>query len=151
MSQAESSEKTPKGIQWGWIVAGLVIAAFIAGFAMKGMEGSIQYYMTVSEYFDQQSKYEGKKLKLAGKVKMGSLSHQGQTHLFVVEDLGKEVNVRFVGLTPDTFKEGSEVVVEGRGRLDENFEATHLMAKCASKYKSGGPAPFEEMRNQSVR
>ena len=75
----------------------------------------------------------------------------GQKYEFVVEDLGKEVKVTYVGLVPDTFKDGSEVVVEGRGRADDLFEADSLMAKCASKYQAGGLPPIEQMRNQSIK
>jgi cytochrome c-type biogenesis protein CcmE len=140
-----------KGIRWGWIVAGLISIALMAFFSMKSMEGNIQYYMTVSEYFESQAKYEHKKIKLAGKVKAQSLLHSGSRYEFVVEDAGKELHVIYDGFAPDTFKEGSDVVVEGSGRLDENFTAVGLMAKCASKYNTGGLPPLEQMRTKSRR
>lgn len=143
------NQNNSKGIQWGWIVAGLVAIGLISFFSMKSMEGSVQYYMTVSEYLDAQAKYENKKIKLAGKVKPGSLVHEGSRYDFVVEDLQRELHVRYEGLAPDTFKEKSDVVVEGLGRLDQNFTAISLMAKCASKYEAGGLPPLEQMRSRS--
>lgn len=148
MSQAETSNE--KGVRWGWIISGLVVLIAIASFFLRDMEGSVQYYMTVSEYRANQQKYDGKKLKLAGKVKAGSLTSAANKYDFVVYDLDHEVKVTFLGLSPDTFKEGAEVVVEGKGRLDDRFEAKTLMAKCASKYESSGPSPLEQMRKKSV-
>jgi len=42
--------------------------------------------------------------------------------------------------TPDLFKDGAEVVVEGRlaGSGRGTFEATHIMAKCPSKFEAKG-------------
>ena len=40
--------------------------------------------------------------------------------------------------TPDLFKDGAEVVVEGRlvGSGQGTFEATHILAKCPSKFEA---------------
>ena len=42
--------------------------------------------------------------------------------------------------TPDLFKDGAEVVVEGRlvGSDRGTFEATHILAKCPSKFEAKG-------------
>jgi cytochrome c-type biogenesis protein CcmE len=37
---------------------------------------------------------------------------------------------------PDTFKEGSKTLVEGKVAPDGTFQARHIEAKCASKYES---------------
>jgi len=47
--------------------------------------------------------------------------------------------VVYTGLeTPDLFKDGAEVVVEGRlvGSGQGTFEATHILAKCPSKFEA---------------
>jgi len=148
MSQEVSSKS--KGIPIGWIIAGLVsIAAVVILFSMNRGD-DLQFYMTVSEYLDRQPKYVGKKLKLAGKVAANSLKVSGQTYDFVVEDLGRQIQVSYTGFAPDTFKEGAEVVVEGLGQDSSQFQATGLMAKCASKYEPGGLPPLEKMRGNSI-
>ncbi len=158
MSQEESSNSQgspPKGsgggIAWGWIVLGLFVAVTITMVFMMQSQDTFQYYMTVSEYNEASSKYENKNLKLAGKVKMGSLKNEGDRYDFVMEDLGQEIAVTYIGLAPDTFKEGAEVVVEGRGPQIPPFIAKSLMAKCASKYEVGGLPPLEQMRSKSLR
>ena len=154
MSQEESS-KSPntanRGIPWGWIVTGLAVASVMAMVFVMQSQETFQYYMTVSEYLESPSKYEGRKLKLAGRVKKDSLRSEGDRHRFVVEDQGKEIAVNYQGLAPDTFKEGVEVVVEGRGPQIPPFVAESLMAKCASKYEVGGLPPLDQMRGQSRR
>lgn len=149
MAQEVSENEQQRGIPWGWIVAGLAVIAVVTFFFLKGMEGSVQYYMTVSEYLDRQPDYVGEKIKLAGKVKADSLSQQENIYKFTVEDLGKEIKVTYIGLAPDTFTEGAEVVLEGRGASGNTFEAKTLMAKCASKYEEGGLPPLEQMRGKS--
>lgn len=139
----------PRGIQWGWIVAGLLALAISATLVLIQSEGTFEYYMTVSEYFDNQPKYRGSKVKLAGKVKVGSLVHEAGEYRFSVEDRGKELSVTFAGIVPDTFKEGVEVVVEGRGESGAQFKAYSLLAKCASKYEVDGLPPLEQMRSKS--
>ena len=37
---------------------------------------------------------------------------------------------------PDLFKDGAEVVVEGRLDGDSDFHATNLLAKCPSKFEA---------------
>jgi len=150
MSQANPPKNLPQGIRWGWIILGLAVIALSVGILIKGMEGGIQYYMTVSEYVGNEAKYEGRKIKLAGIVKLGSLEVNADHYEFVVEDLGKSIAVSYIGLAPDTFKEGVEVVVEGRAKNEAVFEANYLMAKCASKYEAGGLPPLEKMRGKSI-
>ena len=45
------------------------------------------------------------------------------------------------GVAPDTFTDGVDIVVEGR--LDANgvFQATTLLAKCASRYENAPGQP----------
>lgn len=150
MSQEDVSNAQKRGIRWGWIILGLIVIVVSAGLFVKGSEGNIHYYMTVSEYRARQAKYEGKKIKLAGKVALASLKKENDKYVFSVEDLGKQIQVTYVGLAPDTFKEGVDVVVEGRGQLGDEFVAESLMAKCASKYEAGGLPPLEKMRGKSV-
>jgi cytochrome c-type biogenesis protein CcmE len=151
-SGAMSQEGTarPRGIYWGWIATGLGVVVLSFMMFMQASDANVQYYMTVGEFLDRKDKYLGKKVKLAGIVEEGSLKISDQVHTFTVLDLERRIQVRFEGLVPDTFKEGVEVVVEGRPSQEELFVATSLMAKCASKYTEGGLPPLESMRGKSV-
>ncbi len=56
---------------------------------------------------------------------------------FVIEEEGQEMAVRYAKELPDTFKDGAEVLVEGKYHREGYFDAQMLMAKCPSKYETG--------------
>ncbi len=79
----------------------------------------------------------GQPVRLGGMVERGSLRTMpdGVTIAFVVnDDKGSRVPVRFSGITPDLFVEGSGVVAEGSLGTDGNFNAETLLAKHDENY-----------------
>lgn len=78
---------------------------------------------------------QGRAIRLGGMVPAGTLfrAPDGVTITFVVKDEAGEVPVRFKGIAPDLFKEGSGVVAEGmfEGRT---FVASNLLAKHDENY-----------------
>ena len=81
----------------------------------------------------------GKTYQLTGKVAKGSWRHSGTTHTFRVEDRkgGASVPVRYVGLVPDPFREGREIVIDVR-KQGATFEGQpdSLVTKCPSKFSA---------------
>lgn len=75
-------------------------------------------------------------VRLGGMVERGSLRTQadGVTIVFVVGDGKARVPVRFRGIVPSLFTEGSGVVAEGRLAADGTFVADNLLAKHDEKY-----------------
>ena len=75
-------------------------------------------------------------VRLGGMVETGSLKTEadGVTITFVVSDDKARVPVRFKGIAPDLFKEGSGVVAEGKRAADGTFVADNLLAKHDEKY-----------------
>jgi cytochrome c-type biogenesis protein CcmE len=69
-------------------------------------------------------------------VEKGSILTQpdGVTIDFVVGDGTARVPVRFKGIVPDLFVEGSGVVAEGRMQPDGVFVADNLLAKHDENY-----------------
>jgi cytochrome c-type biogenesis protein CcmE len=75
-------------------------------------------------------------IRLGGMVTSGSLvkAADGVTLSFVVHDENNQIPVRFRGIPPDLFKEGSGVVAEGA--FDgKTFVANNLLAKHDENYK----------------
>ncbi|WP_408590527.1 cytochrome c maturation protein CcmE [Novosphingobium sp.] len=77
----------------------------------------------------------GRAVRLGGMVEKGSIKTQpdGVTIHFIVGDGKARVPVRFTGITPDLFVEGSGVVAEGRME-GTTFVADNLLAKHDEKY-----------------
>ena len=84
-------------------------------------------------------------VKVGARVVPGSIKRAagGRETMFEMTDGAKTYNVVYRGITPDTFTDGVDVVVEGRLGRDGTFRATTLLAKCASRYEN---AP-EKYRN----
>lgn len=78
----------------------------------------------------------GRAVRLGGMVERGSLkaAPDGVTIAFVVGDGKARVPVRFKGITPSLFVEGSGVVAEGRMQPDGTFAADNLLAKHDERY-----------------
>lgn len=80
----------------------------------------------------------GKAVRLGGMVKRGSLKRDadGLTSHFIVQDRDTELAVRYKGITPDLFREGSGVVADGRLDADGVFVAdpNGLLAKHDENY-----------------
>ena len=128
----------------GWLKFAVLGAAFLvaAGYLFfSGMKSSMVFYMTLEE-FSKTPPRVGGGVRLGGWVKEGSVSgsplEEGIT--FLMTDGARELPVYFRGQVPDTFNDGSEVIVEGIFRRQPVFEAAAVLAKCPSKYGTEGPA-----------
>lgn len=74
-------------------------------------------------------------IRLGGMIPSGGIVRQpdGVTIDFIVRDEAGTVPVRFRGITPALFKEGSGVVAEG-SFVGKTFVATNLLAKHDENY-----------------
>jgi len=120
----------------------VLLAAFF-GLLWTTLSEGTEYYKHVDEVMASPQQWYGKKLQLHGHVVDGSIMRRRDSldYRFRIENNGYVVNASYTGVVPDTFKDGSEVVV--KGRLDSNgfsVEPNGVMAKCPSKYDAqGGP------------
>lgn len=81
----------------------------------------------------------GRSSRMTGHVAAGSLQKLGAERRvnFTLEDSDSiPIAVTYVGVAPDTLREGSEVVVTGSyDPAKDLFVAKDLLAKCPSKYE----------------
>jgi cytochrome c-type biogenesis protein CcmE len=81
---------------------------------------------------------DGRSYELTGKVVDGSIQRSGDETRFAIRDRtgSTSVPVVYAGVVPDPFREGREVIVEGRMK-DGTFvgERDSLVTKCPSKFK----------------
>jgi cytochrome c-type biogenesis protein CcmE len=116
-----------------------VVVFVLAGayLAYSGARSSMAYYLTVGELLDRSTALKEADIRLSGLVATGSIAHDPVAGMlaFQVTDGVRILPVRYRGVVPDAFKDGAEVVVEGRfdGRT---FTAVRLFAKCPSKFET---------------
>lgn len=118
------------------LLATLAVAAMLAAalLAMWGLRDRAAYFFTPTEIAAGKAE-SGRAIRLGGMVEKGSLRQAGDgvTITFVVEDGGGRVPVRYRGITPDLFQEGSGVVAEGRMQAG-TFIADNILAKHDERY-----------------
>lgn len=102
--------------------------------AMWGLQDRAAYFVTPTDIAAGRVA-PGKAMRLGGMVVKGSLMREadGVTLHFTVSDTRATIPVRYRGITPDLFREGSGVVAEGRF---ENglFVADNILAKHDERY-----------------
>jgi len=74
--------------------------------------------------------------RLGGMVKKNTVVHdkEGLGVEFVVTDLKSDLPVRYVGVLPDLFREGTGVIAEGSINANGIFIATQVLAKHDENY-----------------
>lgn len=75
-------------------------------------------------------------IRIGGMVEKGSVSKEALHKEFIITDFNKSILVRYNGILPDLFKEGTGVVVAGKwaGSIDLPFEASEVLAKHDENY-----------------
>ena len=110
----------------------LIGAGLLAAWALRNQAS---YFYVPSELIAQPPE-SGRAVRLGGMVERGSIktAADGVTLNFVVGDGKARVPVRFSGIAPSLFVEGSGVVAEGKLGADGTFVADNLLAKHDEKY-----------------
>ncbi|WP_284125044.1 cytochrome c maturation protein CcmE [Parerythrobacter aestuarii] len=110
----------------------LLGAGLLAAWALRNQAS---YFYVPSEILAEKPGPD-RAVRLGGMVQAGSLETlaDGVTVAFVVGDGEATVPVRYAGILPDLFVEGSGVVAEGRYQPDGTFEADNLLAKHDENY-----------------
>jgi len=103
------------------------------------------FYLTVEELRARGSEVYGEDVRVSGHVEEGTIDSNPMSmeHRFVITADGERLSVFYKGVAPDTFKDGAEVVVEGKYDPSGLFLAENLLAKCPSKYEEAPPVEEE--------
>jgi len=117
----------------------VAILGVLGWLAIDGIGGSKTYYKTVKEVSDMGASAQEKRLRVGGDVVSNSIirDNKGEVHFTLVWE-GTKMNVVYTGNEPlpDTFKDGSQALADGKLYPDGVFHATKIQAKCASKYEA---------------
>jgi cytochrome c-type biogenesis protein CcmE len=163
VSIEETPTPTRRRPKLGRLAIGIaLVAAALSYLVYAGTKDNLVYYYEVDEVQAAAARTDGK-IRISGDVVEGSIAKdeesreirfaiRGSADAAVADGAAAEagaaatIPVVYAGTVPDIFREGIQVVVEGRMGADGTFEAETLLAKCPSKYQEAGqltaePAP----------
>ena len=132
-----------------------LIAAAIGYLIFSAIRTTSEYYLTVPEVAARQSELGGQALRVAGRVKAGTINWDPNSltlkfEIVPIPDVdaagtpvkpvvaSDPVSFRVVCAgepKPDMFAPGRDVIVEGKLGADGAIAATQVMTSCPSKYK----------------
>ena len=111
-------------------LAAVLVAVLLA---MWGLRERASYFYTPAEVAAGKAP-EFKAMRLGGMVVQGSLRHDiDGSIIFAVSDGQARTTVRFRGILPNLFREGSGVVAEGR-MVGDQFVSDNILAKHDERY-----------------
>lgn len=118
------------------ISAAVVFSAMFLLFYLT-LSSQSQYFKNVDEISATPDQWYGRSMQLHGFVVANSIHNRPGTldYWFQVQNEGKMVGAFYSGIVPDTFQDGSDVVLRGKLAQD-GFHVVNggVMAKCPSKY-----------------
>jgi cytochrome c-type biogenesis protein CcmE len=122
--------------------AGIIVAS-VAFLIASGVKETGVYFLTPTELVNKveaDPTFYDVGIKVGAKVVPGSIRRDDAARRvdFAVSDGGKQFEVTYVGIVPDTFTDANdiEVIVEGKYGRDGVFRATEVLAKCGSRYEA---------------
>ena len=112
----------------------LVLAVAFGGLLYTSLGETAQYYKYVNEVMAEPDAWYGKPLQVHGYARDIRRKRDSLDWSFELHREGQVMRATYTGITPDTFLNDSEVVLQGT--LGPNgFHATSMTAKCPSKYE----------------
>jgi cytochrome c-type biogenesis protein CcmE len=124
-----------------FLFGGLLVLG-TAGYLMaSSIEDTATYYLTPTELAGKVAsnpRFRNTGVKVGARVVSGTIVRDpsGRSLTFRMTDGAQTYAVLYRGVAPDTFTDGVDVVVEGRLDRNGTFQATTLLAKCASRYEN---------------
>lgn len=120
------------------IVGLLVIAGALAYLIFGGLGRNLVYFITPSEYFQDEARYSGRQVRLGGLVKAQTVKYDPKSLElnFTVTDGVRDIPILSKGSTPPAlFAENRGVVVEGK--FDgQTFMSENLLVKHSESYQA---------------
>jgi cytochrome c-type biogenesis protein CcmE len=146
----QSNDTPPTRRRWrGASLVGILALVGAFGYLLYGGIGdNLVYYLTPSELAERGDAAYETSVRLGGVVVPESVQWDADALdlRFTVGDGDTELEVHSRGAPPQMFRDGIEVLVEGRLAASGIFESTSLMVKHSNEYR----APEEGMRPQDL-
>jgi cytochrome c-type biogenesis protein CcmE len=143
----------PKNQRLALLVLALVAVGGAVLLAMSAMRAQASFFYAPGDVAAKGLPLD-RAVRIGGMVRRGSLRRHadGVTIDFLVgDDSAATIPVRFTGITPDLFREGSGVIAEGRFQADGSFVASEILAKHDENYRPPQLGPEGMHKTDRVR
>jgi cytochrome c-type biogenesis protein CcmE len=143
----------PKNQRLALLVLALVAIGGAVLLAMSAMRAQASFFYAPGDVAAKGLPLD-RAVRIGGMVRRGSLRRHpdGVTIDFLVgDDTQATIPVRFTGITPDLFREGSGVIAEGRFQADGTFVASEILAKHDENYRPPQAGPEGMHKTDRVR
>lgn len=122
------------------LVSCVVVFGSLGFLIVMTVQQNAAYYLHVDEVMANPQQWYGKPLQVHGFVDGDILKGRDTLdYRFQVKNGASVLKASYTGVVPDTFKEGSEVVLKGRLSPDGfHVQKDGVMAKCPSRYETKG-------------
>ena len=147
--EAESNE--PKSGRLKFVIGGVLIAAAVIFLVVNAISGNTQLYVTVDEYYSQQSEIAGRDLRISGWVIGDSILYTqiddttSRLEFDITDDLADPTGqiLRVVVMNeplPDLLQHEAQALVEGHVENGEFLaNPKGLLLKCPTRYEEADP------------
>jgi cytochrome c-type biogenesis protein CcmE len=124
----------PKSQRLVLVIAAIAALMAAALLGMWGLRSQASYFYTPADIAAGKAQ-AGDAIRLGGMVEQGSIEREqdGVSIRFVLTDGQARTSVRYRGIVPDLFREGSGAVAEGRMQ-GTTFVADTILAKHDERY-----------------
>jgi cytochrome c-type biogenesis protein CcmE len=148
--QEETTSKKTGGGRTKFVIGGVLLIVAIGFLVFNALRGNTQYYVTVDEYFAEQSKFAAQDLRVSGWVLGDSIlfTQIDDTTSRLEFDIVDEINnpgqrLRIVAMNepmPDLLQHEAQALVEGSAE-GNTFMANPggLFLKCPTRYEEADP------------
>jgi len=125
-----------KNVKFGLLTA--IILGSLGWLAAGGINQTATYYKEIKELRAMGSQGYEKRLRVGGDIEANSIVREGNRVRFTLVQNDLKLNVVYANIEPlpDTFKDRSQALADGKLGTDGVFQATKVQAKCASKYEA---------------
>ena len=119
-----------------FLIGGFLVFLAIGFLAYTGFDAAVTSYK-IGDLLAQGNSIYSEDVRVKGRVTDGSLEREsaGRIIRFSITDGGESLPVVYVGVVPDTFKVGGDIVVGGHLNSNGVFQAHTLMPTCPSRYE----------------
>ncbi|MGB3713888.1 MAG: cytochrome c maturation protein CcmE [Candidatus Promineifilaceae bacterium] len=147
----EAESNKPKSGRLKFIIGGALMAAAVIFLVVNAISGNTQLYVTVDEYYSQQSEMAGRDLRISGWVIGDSIQYSqiddttSRLEFDITDDLTDPTGqiMRVVVMNepiPDLLQHEAQALVEGHVENGEFLSNPKgLLLKCPTRYEEADP------------